>query len=264
MSGRVITLLTDFGMKDPYVAEMKGVILNIYPQANIIDITHQVEKYNVIQGAFILASAAKYFPKGTIHVVVIDPGVGTKRKAIIIESKRYFFVGPDNGVLTMAAKMDGIRRIIEISAENYLGDRFSLTFHGRDIFAPVAAYLAKGVKIEELGEEIDRIVEVKLPEPQIKGERIFGIIIYVDSFGNIITNISKEHLQKIGVERRLKATMRGEKSLELKICRAYGEVEKGEFLAIIDSFNLLEISMNQGNAAEKLKVKSGEKIEITI
>ena len=150
----MITLTSDFGLKDPYVAEMKGVILTINPNATIIDITHDVEKFDIRMGAFMLASAAPYFPKGTVHLAVVDPGVGTERRAILVQTKQGFFVGPDNGVLMLAAKNQGIEHIYELSNPKFMLPKVSATFHGRDIFAPAAAYLDIGVKPAEFGPEI--------------------------------------------------------------------------------------------------------------
>ncbi|HSV49360.1 MAG TPA: SAM-dependent chlorinase/fluorinase, partial [Candidatus Acidoferrales bacterium] len=157
----MITLTTDFGLKDPYVAEMKGVILTINPKAGIVDISHLVDKYSVRMGAFILASAAPYFPKGTVHVAVVDPGVGTERRAILIETKQAYFVGPDNGVLMLAAQAQGIKHIYELSNPKFMLSMVSSTFHGRDIFAPASTHLDKGIKPQEFGAEITNPVTPK-------------------------------------------------------------------------------------------------------
>ena len=151
----MITLTSDFGLKDPYVAEMKGVILTINPNATIVDITHGVEKFNIRMGAFMLASAAPYFPKGTVHLAVVDPGVGTERRAILVQTKQGFFVGPDNGVLMLAAQNQGIEHTYELTNPKFMLPQVSSTFHGRDIFAPAAAYLDISVKPSEFGPEIN-------------------------------------------------------------------------------------------------------------
>ena len=150
----IISLLSDFGLKDPYVSEMKAIILSICPNVTLIDITHEVSKYNIMEGAFILASATPYFPENTVHLAVVDPGVGSKRRPIIVRSKRHLYVGPDNGLLILAAKNDGIINVYHVVNEKYMRKEISSTFHGRDIFAPVSAYLANGVKPEEIGIEI--------------------------------------------------------------------------------------------------------------
>ena len=150
----MITLTSDFGLKDPYVAEMKGVILTINPKATLIDITHEVEKFNIRMAAFMLASAAPYFPQGTVHLAVVDPGVGTQRRAILIQTKKSFFVGPDNGILILAAQNQGIEHVYQLTNPTFMLPKISSTFHGRDIFAPAAAHLDKGVQPSEFGPEI--------------------------------------------------------------------------------------------------------------
>jgi len=195
----IISLLTDFGLKDPYAAEMKAVILSLCPNARIVDITHLVEKFNVRMGAFTLASAAPYFPKGTIHVAVVDPSVGTKRRALLVETDEAFCIGPDNGVLMLAAKKHKIKHVYSITNKRYMLPEVSSTFHGRDIFAPAAAHLAKGSRPDDFGPEIKDYLVPEFAEPQVSLNELTGEVLYIDDFGNIITNISKNHLEKIGV-----------------------------------------------------------------
>ena len=257
----IIALITDFGLKDPYVAEMKAVILNICPKARIIDITHQIEKFNVRMGAFILASASQHFPKETIYVGVVDPGVGTKRRPIIVETSNSLYVGPDNGLLMMAAEKQGIRHVYEIRNKRYMLPKVSRTFHGRDIFAPAAAHLANGIPPEEFGPEIKDYIVPEYAKPIIKGNTVIGEVLHIDDFGNLITNISEETLSEIGLAEGdlIKLSFR-DKSLRLKICRAYGEVDAGEPLAIIGSHNFLEFSVNLGNAAKCFGLNVGDKL----
>jgi S-adenosylmethionine hydrolase len=259
MANSIITLTTDFGLADPYVAEMKAVILGINPDAKIVDISHQVEKFNIKMGAYILAAAAPYFPRDAIHVAIIDPGVGAKRKPILIETENSFFVGPDNGVLALAAEKQGIRHVYEIANPKYMLPKVSTTFHGRDIFAPAAAYLSKGVSPSEFGREIHRIVKPKFAKIFRKGSMLIGEIIHVDSFGNIITNFAADWLELIGVKESVKVKI-GEAALRLRLCKAYAEVKAKKPLAIIGSHDFLEISVNQGNAAEAFKAKVGDKV----
>ncbi len=263
---RIITLLTDFGTKDYFVAEMKAVILSINPNVEIVDITHEVEKYNILNASFILACAYKWFPKGTVHVVVVDPGVGTKRRAIVVESKNYYFVGPDNGVLMMASLRDGIKRVVEITNKKYMLERISTTFHGRDIFAPVAAYISKGVDLSDIGREINDYIVPEFVEPQIVDKRtIIGKIIHIDSFGNLITNIDRSILDKLNVSygHHLEVRLRN-KVIRVPFLPSYGYVKKGEFLALIDSEDFLEIAVNQGNASKILNAKINDTIEVQI
>ena len=165
----MITLTSDFGLKDPYVAEMKGVILTINPKATLIDITHEVEKFNVRMAAFMLASAAPYFPKGTVHLAVVDPGVGTQRRAIIVQTKKGFFVGPDNGVLILAAQNQGIEHVYELANPKFMLPKVSSTFHGRDIFAPAAAHLDIGVQPSDFGPEIKDPVKPEFANQKNRG-----------------------------------------------------------------------------------------------
>ena len=261
---KLITLLSDFGVKDAYVAEMKGVILSICPSAQIIDITHEIQKFNILQGARILTLAAQYFPINTIHVAVVDPGVGTKRRPIIIQTERCYLIGPDNGLLYTAAKQFGIIKVVEISNKNYMLDAISSTFHGRDLFAPVAAWLANGVAIEKFGPEILEIIKLEMPIPQIIEGKIIGEVLYFDEFGNITTNISKELINTYGVKFGDKIILNlGENSLNILFLRTYGEAQVGEILTLIGSEELLEIAINQGSAAQFLKVKVGERVKIT-
>lgn len=254
----IITLTTDFGLIDPYVAEMKAVILRINPEAKIVDITHNIEKFNIRMAAYILSAAAPYFPQNTVHVAVVDPGVGTQRKPILIETKHGFFIGPDNGVLALAARKHGIKHVYEISNPRFMMEKVSQTFHGRDIFAPAAAHLSKGVPPSSFGKEIRKIVAPKFAKIIRRDNTLLGEVLHVDSFGNIITNITPKELEWLGVD-EIVVKLR-EAKLALKLCKAYAEVEPGKPLAIIGSHDFLEISINQGNAAEVFKVKAGDKI----
>jgi len=259
----IITLLTDFGLQDPYVGVMKGVIYKINPNVKIVDITHGVSKFNVREAAFILAYSYKYFPPGTIHVVVVDPGVGTARKGLIIKTKKYFFVGPDNGVLVSAAEENGIQAVYFINTENY--KEISYTFHGRDVFAPTAAYLSLGIPPSKLGDPTEKYLPAPYSRPSIveKGT-VSGEIIYIDGFGNLVTNIPSSLIwkQEIRYGDLLEVTIRGRRPMKLRLHKAYGETPPGSLLLLINSFNHLEISMNMGNAANALKVKQGEKITV--
>ena len=261
----MITLLTDFGTKDPYVASMKGVISSICPHAAVVDITHEVPKFDVRTGSLILAQASPWFPDGTVHVGVVDPGVGTARRPILVESKRFLFVGPDNGLLMLAAMRDGLRTVYAIENRRLMLKRISRTFHGRDIFAPVAAYLASGVEPQEVGPEITDYVVPDFARPEVSDEGISGEIMYVDGFGNLITNIPEELLAELGVKEgsEISIEMRG-RGLKLKLHSAYGEARPGELLAIIDSWGMLEIAANLASAAEKLGVGPGDKIRVSL
>ncbi len=256
---KLITLTTDFGLTDSYVAEIKAVILSINPFVEIVDISHQIEKFNIRMGAYILASAAPYFPKGTIHVAVVDPSVGTKRKPILIETEKEFFLGPDNGVLVLAAEAHGVKHVYKIANPKYMLPKVSTTFHGRDIFAPAAAYLSKGISPSAFGPEIHKIVKPQFAKIIKKGSKLVGEIIHVDSFGNIVTNFTAKELELLRIKDNLNIKI-GETASMLKLCRAYAEVEAKKPLAIIGSHDFMEISVNQGSAAEMFKVKPGDKV----
>lgn len=261
MKNHLITLTTDFGLLDPYVAEMKGVILKINPQAKIVDISHNIEKFNISMGAYVLAAAAPYFPEGTIHVAVVDPGVGTKRKPILIEAKNGFFIGPDNGVLALAAVKQGIRHVYEIENPKFMLPKVSSTFHGRDIFAPAAAFLSKGVSASEFGREIRKIVTPRFAKISKRGDMLIGEVIHVDGFGNIVTNFTEKELALIGAKDMVKVKLKGS-MVSLKLCKAYADVEPQKPLAIIGSHDFMEVSINQGNAAETFKVKLGDRVTL--
>jgi S-adenosylmethionine hydrolase len=257
----VITLTTDFGLKDPYAAEMKAVILSICPTAVIVDITHEIAKFNVRMGAYILASATSYFPKGSIHVAVVDPGVGTQRRPIVIQTKQGFFVGPDNGLLILAAAQQGITRIYELTNPHLMLPKVSSTFHGRDIFAPAAAHLLNGVKPADFGPEIREVAKPEFAKVTRRNGALVGEVLHVDGFGNIITNITERDVVQSPVKGVVSVELPTGK-LTLKFCKAYGEINPDEPLALIGSHGFLEISVNQGSAAERFKTKAGDKVSV--
>ena len=259
----VITLLTDFGLKDSYVAEMKAVILSICPKASIVDISHDVEPYNIRMAAYLLARSVKFFPKGTVHVAVVDPTVGSSRRPIIVEAKNAFLVGPDNGVLMFAAEKLGLKSVYKIENKDFMLPNISKTFHGRDIFSPIAAYLSLGMSPSSLGEKIQDFIVLKLFKVNIADDEVRGSIVHIDSFGNIITCIEKEHLDNIGIGYgdTLDVVL-GDNTMRIKLLPAYGYVKPGEFLAVINSEGFFEIAANMSNAALKLGVKVGDPVII--
>jgi S-adenosylmethionine hydrolase len=259
---KIVTLTTDFGLKDSYVAEMKAVILSICSDAVIVDISHEVEKFNIRMGAYVLASAATYFPRGTVHVAVIDPGVGTQRRALLIQTKLGFFIGPDNGVLVLAAEKQGITRIFEITNKKLRRPQVSNTFHGRDVFAAAAAHLSKGVPSAEAGPEIREVKKPKFAKVKRTKDALIGEVLHVDGFGNIITNVSEERLANLQVKGSLNVAFPSGKAT-LKFGKTYAEAKPEEALALIGSHGYVEIAINQGNAAEKFKAKPGHTITIS-
>jgi S-adenosylmethionine hydrolase len=259
MACPIVTLTTDFGLKDPYVAEMKAVILSISPSATIVDITHQIGKFDIRMGAYVLASAVPYFPRGSIHVAVVDPGVGTKGQPIIVQSKQGCFVGPDNGVLALAARNEDIVRIHKIANQKLMLPKVSNTFHGRDIFAPAAAYLTKGVSLAEFGSEINKLVRPEFAKTVRRKGMLVGEVVHIDDFGNVITNFGRGELESMEIKHTINIKLKKVR-LRLKLCKAYADVPKERPLALIGSHDFLEISVNQGSAAEVFKIKSGDKV----
>ena len=259
---RIITLMTDFETSDHYVGVMKGVILNINPQVQIVDITHAIPPQDIHGAAFLIDSAHRYFPTGSIHVIVVDPGVGSERRAIVCRTETAYFVCPDNGILTHILRRE--ERIHTVSADNsvYFLPQVSNTFHGRDIFAPIAAHLSRGIPIDELGSPVVQPVQLPIPQPQVTDRAIIGQVIWIDSFGNLVTDISHEILGSLQ-ERNSIVIYAGSARID-HINRSYTESAVGEVLAIIGSFNRLEISINQGNAAQTLGLKRGDAITVCI
>jgi S-adenosylmethionine hydrolase len=260
----IISLLSDFGVKDPYVAEMKAVILSINPQAQVIDITHQIGKFNIRMGAYVLASAAPYFPPSTVHVAVVDPGVGTERRPIIVETSCSFYVGPDNGLLMLAAHKEHIKNVYTIDNPKYMLPNVSRTFHGRDVFAPAAAHLTRGTKPSTFGPAINDYIVPDFAKPVAKDRGLRGEILHIDDFGNIISNISAEDLKKMGFTEGCSLLVRvGNKILSVMFCSAYSEVPVGTPLALIGGSNFLEVAVNQGSAATVFGAKVEEAFSVS-
>jgi len=255
----IITLLTDFGYKDNFVGVVKGVILGINPKVHVVDLCHEVEPQDIMGAAFALKTAYKYFPKDTIHIVIIDPGVGSGRLPILVKTKDYYFIGPDNGVLSLALEEQEIEGIVYLDNYEFHLRPVSNTFHARDIFAPVAVHLSKGISYQLFGKGVKVYKKIKLPKPKIKPHLISGEIIYIDRFGNLFTNISQDIKDKI---KRPKIIIKNKLIRGLK--SSYAQARPGKLLAIWGSSGFLEIAVNSGNAKENLGAKIGEKVEITI
>ncbi len=258
----IITLLSDFGLSDGYVASMKGAILSLSPESRIVDISHLIEKYDIIAGAFTLASVVDYFPEGTVHLAVVDPGVGTGRRGIAISSPECRFVGPDNGLLIPAALRMGILEVRSISEKIKVGE-VSRTFHGRDIFAPAAAHLARGERFEDIGPRIEDFVMLQLPKPTISKGTIIGQILLRDSFGNLITNIGAEALREINAGGQVVIEF-NDRKMAIMIRSSYGYGEPGELLATVGGTGFLEISVNQGDASKHTGAGKGTEIRISV
>ncbi|HVP26687.1 MAG TPA: SAM-dependent chlorinase/fluorinase [Candidatus Bathyarchaeia archaeon] len=261
MPRSIVTLTTDFGLRDSYVAEMKAVILSINPSTVIVDVSNEIEKFNIRMGAYTLACAAPYFPTGTIHVAVVDPNVGTKRKAILVQTERAYFIGPDNGILALAARNQSIRHVYEVSNRKLMLSKVSGTFHGRDIFAPAAAYLANGVPPEDFGTELREIEKPAFANVIRQTNRLIGEVVHIDGFGNVITSFLVEDVESMKAKAVVNIKL-NDVRFKLRLCETYADAKKQELFAIIGSHGFLEISANKGNAAQKFKVKSGDKISL--
>ncbi len=259
MEPKLITLITDYGHKDPFVGIMKGVIFGINPNARIIDLSHGIPPQDRMAGALVLRHSAPFFPRGTIHVAVVDPGVGTKRRPLLIESEGCFFIGPDNGLLSLALEEKKTSQIIELSNEIYHLKPTSTTFHGRDIFAPIAGYLSLGISAQDLGTKVDAFE--RLPWPNvIKSEgAIQGKVIYIDGFGNLITNVQERDLRGLQPENSTVSLS----SLTIHgLVTNYASGAEGAFVALINSWGLLEISLVKGNAHLQSEAKIGDTVQI--
>lgn len=255
----VVTLLTDFGLRDPYVGIMKAVIVARAPQARLIDLTHEIEPQNIRQGAFALASAVGYCPNGTVHLAVVDPGVGTERAAVVVQTHRGRYVAPDNGLLTLALRVDPPVGAWRLTREQFFLPQVSATFHGRDVFAPVAAHLANGCAPQDMGEEMDpaSLVTFRVDPPVVSGGEARGAVLYVDRFGNLITNVRMSDVAGVVAGVRV-----GEATAPL--VGAYQAVEPGAYLAVWGSSGYLEVSRNMGSASGSLGVGEGQRVDVLL
>jgi S-adenosyl-L-methionine hydrolase (adenosine-forming) len=254
----IITLVTDFGIHDPFVGIMKGVIYSLAPHATIVDITHGIESYSVLSGALILDASYRYFPPHTLHVAIVDPEVGSHRRIILAKTEHSLFLAPDNGILSFIFHHEKPQLIVEVNNPQFFLPSVSSTFHGRDIFAPVAAHVAQGKALEEFGPSIDNITLIPAPFLRSEGGKIHGEIIYIDRFGNLITSIPADMVG--GIKAR---------GLHLKdqwipgIFLCYAEGEKGGHpIALVNSFGKLEIAVNQGSAEKTLNAALHDRVEV--
>ena len=261
MKNPIVTLTTDFGTKDHYVGVMKGVILGICPEARIVDVSHEVQPFESQEGAFVISQAYPYFPEKTVHVAVVDPGVGSARRPILVEAAGQYFIGPDNGVLAMVYA--GVEhKVREITATKYFLHPVSHTFHGRDIFAPSAAHLANGAKPSSFGSSIDNHLKPSFTEPQRTSKRQWsGTVLHIDRFGNLVTNFTISDFAAV----RAKPFELAIGTIRLmELGETYAEMPIGEPFVIVGSSGYLEVSANQGNAARMLGCGVGAPCELTL
>jgi len=264
----IITLLTDFGIKSTYPSQMKGVILERLPDAVVVDMSHGVPRHNVHTAAFMLASAAPAFPDGTVHVAVVDPEVGSPRRVLAAEAAGHLYLAPDNGLLTLVAQRRRLlggsapeSRVVAVENESFFRADVSSTFHGRDVLAPLAAALASGTPLENLGPQVESIERFDVPLPQREGNATHGQVLHVDPFGNLITNIVGETLMETDASATeiyiSGAVIRG-------LCRAYCDVAAGMLLAYVGSAGLLEVAVNRQSAALRLGAGIGTPLTVRL
>lgn len=258
----VITLLTDFGLSDAFVGTMKGVILGICPEARIVDLSHGIAPQRIEEGAFVLRTAYPYFPDGTVHVAVVDPGVGGARRALIVETPGYRFVGPDNGIFAHVYMREAALRVVSVTEPRFMLPEISNTFHGRDVFAPVAAHLALGAPVSDFGTVITDYETGTVTEPVSHEGGITGRVLHIDRYGNIITDIGDALFRKTTREKRFRIRL-ADLALD-RVSASYDEAPAGASLAILDSAGLLEIAVNGGSAAEMLAVSTGDRVDVEV
>jgi len=261
---RFVTLTTDFGTSDHYVGAMKGVVYGINPSALVVDISHDVQSHDLLDGALAIAQAYSYFPLETIHVVVVDPGVGSARRPILARTEKYFFVAPDNGVLSLVFEREKRVSVRHISSDHYFLQPVSQTFHGRDVFAAVAGWLSKGVKPASFGEEISNYARFRSPKPQrLENGRIQGVVLKVDKFGNLVTNITPQDIPQLFSPEPPPFKILVGKHEITSVRAAYAAGAPDEVFGILGSMGFLELSTNRGSAARALEVGKGTEIVVS-
>jgi len=261
----VIALMTDFGEDDFFVASLKGAILKINPLAKIIDLTHRIPSFDVTAAGFILSASYMYFPAQTIFLVIVDPGVGSERRILLAKTKDYFFIAPDNGVLSLVFEEEKVEDLREVANEKYFLPDLSQTFEGRDKMAPVAAWVSQGVPCSEFGPEAKSYAELEVKKPELKGNEIIGHVLYEDKFGNLITNIPARMLESLGENA-------GKKSIDLAIkgerissfVQSYSSAKRGELLFLMGSVGTIEIAAREESASEKLNAGVGDEVRISV
>jgi S-adenosylmethionine hydrolase len=258
----IITLTTDFGTSDHLVGTMKGVILNINPAVRIVDLNHHVTPFDVLDGALSIANAYRYFPARTIHVVIVDPGVGTDRRPLLVSGEKQYFIAPDNGVLSMIFARESCL-VRHITSEHYFLNPVSPTFHGRDIFVPTAAWLSKAFQTEAFGEEITDPVRFTMPKPKSAGQVVKGVVLRVDAFGNLMTNLRTEDVPAAAIESgAIKLSVAGKEIR--KLAQTFGSGTPGEPIALFGSAGYLEIAVNRGSAARTLGANRGAEVTLDL
>ncbi|MFN1835691.1 S-adenosyl-l-methionine hydroxide adenosyltransferase family protein [Balneola sp. MJW-20] len=258
---QIITLTTDFGLQDHYVSAMKAIMLGLAPEARHVDISHDIPPQDIMAGAWVIRNAAFLFPANTVHLVVVDPGVGTNRHPIAMKIEDQYFVGPDNGIFSLFYD-EFEYQAVKLNNEKYWRQGVSKTFHGRDIFAPVAAHLSKGTDISELGDPMEDLVTYHWAVPIADKDGLQGWVVHIDRFGNLITNISHDLLGEVIGQNKVKIYVGN--TMIKKVVSTFGDVEEGEPVAFMGSSGMLEIGVNKGNASRLLSVDKGAQISIVL
>lgn len=259
MTAPIITLTTDYGINDHLVGTLKGVILKIQPEAQIVDVTHSVVSFDVLDGALAIAAAAPYFPPRTVHVVVVDPGVGTTRRPILVAADNQYFIAPDNGVLSLICEREPNAVVRHITSDHYFLRPLSNTFHGRDIFAPVAAWLTKNWQPEAFGETVTEFTRFAFPKPKQADSGLRGVVLRVDNFGNLLTNFTPEDLpESASTDGKVQFIVGGKPVKQLVDTFARGPA--GEAVALLGSSGFIEIAVNKGSAAKALGAGRGTEV----
>ena len=259
---RIVSLLSDFGLRDGYVAQMKGVILEKCPDAKIIDISHQIERHNIPMGSFILETTVPHLPKGTVHLAVVDPEVGSERKAIMIECESGFLVGPDNGLLARASEKLGLKSIRKIREKSLDKKPITNTFHGRDVFAQVAGMLLANKKPDEIGDAVSGLERLNLVPARIAGTKLTCQVLHVDNFGNIITNVEEEQFHKMGKVGTKIMIRTGNSEFHARIVKSYYELAPDIVGVLIGSQGYAEIALRERSASEELDLKPLDELEL--
>jgi len=260
----IITLLTDFGDRDWFVASMKGVILSIQPHATIVDLTHQIPAHAVTDGAYVLQAAYRHFPSGTIHIAVVDPGVGSERRPLIAKASRYFFLAPDNGVLSYALNEEREVEVREISNKQYRLEPQGRTFDGRDVFAPAAAWLACGQPWESFGPIWSEWKTLSVQAPRWEQQTVVGEVVYIDRFGNLISNLTVSHVKEVQrLTKRLEPRIRLGAYIVERFVESYSQGDAEKPCALINGNGMIEVFVKKGSAAQSLRVGRGEPLAIS-
>jgi len=264
MSTPIIALLTDYGSKDFFVASLKAVILGIQPEAKIVDISHDVRSFDIREGAFLLFGCFRFFPAGTIFAVVVDPGVGTERRLLLVETKKYFFIAPDNGVLSYVLNADKPERIVSLSNEKFFLAGPGRTFDGRDKMAPAAAWLSQGCALEEFGPPLRDYMKFEIHQPGFLKDSVVGHVLYIDKFGNLITDIPSESVSRLRAAGKKKAlSLSLETAVITSFHETYTRAKKREIFFLPGSLGTIEIARREASAFEVLKTEPGARVEIS-